>query len=169
MSVVEFWQIIDKVKDSENPREDIEINLDRLPIGKLISYQEHFDIFHNKANRWDIWGAACIGNNGCSDDSFHCFRYWLISKGKDVYEAVLENPDNLVEIDLEYSTYHALFGYVAWHIYEEKMGNNLPRSYFGPVSTFGKRWNFNNKNENKKRLPRLWDKYGKLHCTMSYI
>ncbi len=162
MSVEEFWQIIDNVKNSENPKKDIEIHLDRLPIGKLISYQEHFDIFHNKANRWDIWGAAYIGNNGCSESNFRDFRYWLISRGKDVYEAALENPDNLVEMDLEYSAYHELFGNVAFNIYEEKMGKYLCPDW-EPVSTSGKRWDFNNKNENKKRLPRLWEKYSKFN------
>jgi hypothetical protein len=159
MGVEEFWQIIDNVKDSKNPKKDIEIHLDRLPIGKLISYQEHFDVFHNKADRWDIWGAAFIANNGCSDDSFYYFRFWLISRGKDVYEAALENPDNLVEMDFKYSTYHELFGYEASRIYYEKMDNDLPDSDLRPVSTFGERWEFNNENENKKRLPRLWEKY----------
>ena len=128
MGVEEFWQIIDNVKDSENPKKDIEIYLDRLPIGKLMSYQEHFDIFHNKANRWDIWGATYITNGGYSDDGFIDFRYWLISRGKVVYESVLENPDNLIEIELKDALNHELFGYVARDIYREKMGNDLPYS-----------------------------------------
>ncbi|MBT3422549.1 MAG: DUF4240 domain-containing protein [Bacteroidetes bacterium] len=168
MGVEEFWQIIDNVKDSENPKKDIEIYLDRLPIGKLMSYQEHFDIFHNKANRWDIWGATYITNGGYSDDGFIDFRYWLISRGKVVYESVLENPDNLIEIELKDALNHELFGYVARDIYREKMGNDLPYSDMVAVSTFGERWDFDNGNENKKRLPRLWEKYGKLNRISPY-
>jgi len=163
MDVEEFWQIIENVKDSENPYRDIEIHLDRLPIGKLISYQEHFDIFHNKANRWDIWGAAYIGNNGCSDDGFTDFKNWLISRGKNVYEAALENPDNLVEMNFKFSTYHESFGSVAEELYEEKTDEEMPRDEFGEFlgsgEPSGERWDFEDGNENKKRFPRLWEKY----------
>ncbi len=163
MDVEEFWQIIDNVKDSETPQKDIGINLDKLPIGKLISYQEHLFDFHDKANRWDIRGAAYIANGGCSEGNFMDFRYWLISRGKDIYEAALENPDNLVVLDYKdsfyYSFYYKSFAFVAIEIYEEKMGTDLPDSGLESVSIFGERWDFDNVYENIKRLPRLWEKY----------
>jgi len=163
MSVEEFWQIIDNVKDSENPYRDIKIHLDKLPIGKLISYQEHFDIFHSKAYRWDIWIAVSIGNNGCSDDGFTDFRNWLISRGKNVYEAVLENPDNLVELDLKYCTYHECFGSSAQKLYRKKTDEEMPSDEFGEFlgsgNPSGEKQDFDGVNERKKWFPRLWKKY----------
>ena len=35
-------------------------------------------------------------NGGCSDDGFQYFRNWIISRGKEVYYAAKENPDNLI-------------------------------------------------------------------------
>lgn len=32
---------------------------------------------------------------GCSDDCFMNFRTWLVTRGKSVYTAALENPDSL--------------------------------------------------------------------------
>jgi hypothetical protein len=34
-------------------------------------------------------------NGGMSDDGFTDFRYWLISRGRDVYERALADPDSL--------------------------------------------------------------------------
>ena len=34
-------------------------------------------------------------NGGSSDDGFHYFRAWLISRGQAVYEAAVANPDSL--------------------------------------------------------------------------
>jgi hypothetical protein len=37
-------------------------------------------------------------NGGCSDDGFDYFRGWLISQGRTVFEAALENPDSLADV-----------------------------------------------------------------------
>jgi hypothetical protein len=161
MEAKDFWTIIDKVKDSEEPEEDIKIQLDELNPEEVVSYQEHFDIFFENAYRWDLWGAAYIIEGGCSDDGFTDFRYGLISQGKDVYEAALINPDNLAEFDFENELSNELFGYSALEVYEQKTGNETPRKKFEqPDDPTGEEWDFDNENENIKRLPRLWKKYG---------
>ncbi|MBA4369242.1 MAG: hypothetical protein C0403_16570, partial [Desulfobacterium sp.] len=113
MDTQKFWKIIEKIKDSEEPEEAIKNQLNGLTPEEIVSYQEHFDAFFEKAYRWDLWGAAYIIEGGCSDDGFMDFRYGLISKGKEVYETSLKNPDNLADFDLEDEISNELFGYSA--------------------------------------------------------
>lgn len=47
----------------------------------------------NAAYRTDIWALAYLLRGGCSDDSFDAFRGWLISQGRQVFEARLAEPD----------------------------------------------------------------------------
>jgi len=161
MDINQFWMIVEKVKCCEEPEEDVKALLLDLTPEEIVSYQEIFDRLFENAYRWDLWGAAYMMEGGCSDDGFMDFRYGLISKGKDVYEASLVNPDNLADFDFADDISNELFGYVAAEIYEEKTGNEIPRKQFEqPDEPIGDEWDFDDDAENKKRLPRLWKKYG---------
>src|SRR5262249_58406734 len=86
------------------------------------------------AYTWDLWGAAYLINGGCSDDGFHYFRAWLISRGQAVYEGAVQNPDSLAGLtDPERDDYEFED---LWHIpqdvYKELTGEEMP-----PVDT---RW-----------------------------
>ena len=156
MKIEEFWAIIDKVKDSSEPEVDVKELLERLSPEELTSYQEHFDILHENAYRWNLWGAAYIMNGGCSDDGFMDFRYGLISKGKGIYENALVDPDSLAKIGTEVELSNELFGYVAGEVYEEKTGSEIPtKEYEQPDDPIGEEWDFDDIAENKKRLPKL--------------
>jgi hypothetical protein len=65
---------------------------------------------------------------GCSDDGFTDFRYGLISLGKNVYYKAIENPDSLVELGADIEIRNESFGYVAFEVYEEKSGTEMPDS-----------------------------------------
>ncbi len=159
MDTVQFWSIIEKVKDSEEPEEVIKSQLYDLTPEEIVSYQKHFDVFFENAYRWDLWGAAYIIGGGSSDDGFMDFRYGLISKGKEVYETSLNNPDNLADFDFEDDISNEQFGYSALEAYEEKTGNEMPRKAFEqPADPIGEEWDFDDEAENKKRLPRLMEK-----------
>ena len=161
MDAIEFWNVIDKVIESEVPEEDIKKHLNRLNPEEIVSYQEHFDSFFENAYQWDLWGAAYLIEGGCSDDGFMDFRYGLISKGKDIYEASMINPDNLADYDFKDEISNELFGYSALEVYEEKTDTEIPRKKFEQTDDpMGEEWDFDDEDENKKRLPRLWGKYG---------
>jgi hypothetical protein len=50
------------------------------------------------AYHWDLWLVAWLCQGGrCSDDRFSDFRIWLISRGRAVYEAALDDADSLIE------------------------------------------------------------------------
>lgn len=99
----EFWNLIDTARvatdnDPDAQSEQLEVALRELPDEELISFHEHFYTLYNPTYRADLWGAAYVINGGCSDDGFDYFRAWLIGRGKDAYEAALENPDSLAKV-----------------------------------------------------------------------
>ena len=44
-----------------------------------------------------LWCASYLINGEDSEEFFDFFRLWFISQGKDVYEEILKNPDNLIK------------------------------------------------------------------------
>jgi hypothetical protein len=46
----------------------------------------------------DLWGAAYVIEDGCSDDCFRDFRAYLISLGQGPYDKAFANPDSLARI-----------------------------------------------------------------------
>lgn len=46
--------------------------------------------------------AACIINDGSSDDRFTDFRNWLIMQGYDAYRQTLIDPDNLAALNIPF-------------------------------------------------------------------
>lgn len=81
MNTDAFWSIVDQAKSNdtiENRCSRLKSILQELKTVDLKSFATNFQDCSNKAFRWDIWGAACIMNGGCSDDGFHYFCSWLI-------------------------------------------------------------------------------------------
>lgn len=160
MDLNEFWKIIDTVKDSAEPEQDIKKELGLLSPDELVSYQKHFDVLFLQAYKWDLWGAAYIINGGCSDDGFTDFRYELISKGKEMYEKTIENADNLADFEFEDCIGNELFGYAALYVYNEITGKEMPREEMDyPLNPAGEEWDFDDDTENIKRLPKIYNKF----------
>lgn len=130
-----------------------------LEPSEIVSYQEHFDRQMISAYRWELWAAAYIIDGGCSDDGFTDFRYGLISRGREVFEAAVANPDSLAEIsDDEFR--NESFGYVANSVYESQTGECLPRRQAKqPSEPAGEDWDFDDEELCEQKLPRLWAKF----------
>ena len=144
-------------QDSDAPEEILGEVLRTLDAEEIASFQEHFDSLFGEAYRWDLWGAAYLIGGGCSDDGFMDFRYALIAKGREVFEAALANPDSLADVDLESNE---SIGYVASEAYSEKADAEMPRS--GPPHPSdpeGENWDFDDQEECERRLPRLWKEF----------
>lgn len=165
MDLDQFWNIVDGVKKSQEPEVAIERHLKRLSPDELISYQNHFEMLRDRAYRWDLWGAAYIMQGGCSDDGFIDFRAWLISKGREVYENALNNPDSLADLKLsdDEEPENELFGAAALMVYIEMTGNEMPVSSNGAIAEpTGPQWDFDDEEENATRLPKLTAKYAEV-------
>ena len=92
-----------------------------------IGLAQKWQSYRNKANFPKMVAAACIINDGSSDDRFTDFRNWLIMQGYDAYRQALIDPDNLAALNIPFrNTEWMGCGNVAWYAYA---GQQL-RTYF---------------------------------------
>lgn len=132
MTTERFWQIIE-VTSASTQEEQLDLfksELQQLSIPELIEFKKNFSELFFAAYNWDLWLVAWLCQGGmCSDDSFSDFRFWLISRGRAVYEGALQDPDALVEEILEaQNPSFELFGYVPAQSYRTRTKEELPDS-----------------------------------------
>jgi hypothetical protein len=168
----EFWEHIRATR-----RDDPDAHVDRLvkrlaklPPEEILDFEHWWGVAEAEAYFWDLWGAAYLINGGCSDDGFTDFRSWLILQGREVFEAAVRHPDSLSDVldggdeaSCEcYPASRAWFeatgterdeaGYDAYHAacvtHEKKKPKAKRRG-------MGRRWDFENDAQVRKRLPRL--------------
>jgi Protein of unknown function (DUF4240) len=165
----EFWSIVERSRqgwdttrgDGNQDRQlhDLEELLSRLPAKEVASFNGHLgDVFH-AAYRWDLWDAAGLIGEGCSDDGFMDFRGWLISMGRSVYERALADPESLAEIAHMPGVECIFFeGFMAVPktVYEQHTGRELDSSPW-PDKPAGQR---TREAELPRRFPILWKKFG---------
>lgn len=103
---------------------------------------------------------------GCSDDAFEYFRLWLTSQGQQTFRRCLQQPDALAELQIadpdEECEFESLL-YVTAEVYEVQSGEALPIHRLDSDRPGGDVWEFDDANQIKKRLPRLFQAYGHLY------
>jgi hypothetical protein len=163
MNKDDFWQIIDSVHGESNGDMDrkcelLKKRLDVLNEQDLRDFINHFDSADATAYTWPLWGAAYVMHGGCSDDSFSDFRATLISHGRKIYEAALDDPESLVALDFndEEDICYEGFQYVKNDVAEEKLGEIPSRNTPFPDDPSGDEWDEENVNS---LYPRLSTKY----------
>jgi hypothetical protein len=132
-----FWRIIARAAEQAHDP-DAQVNalrtaLRELTVEEIIAFEVAFRSYLNKAYSWDLWGAAYVIHGGCSDDGFEYFRRWLVSRGRDIYEAALADPDSLAQLDAQPGPwgvweFEAIY-YVAPGIFKEKGGEGDVRNH----------------------------------------
>jgi hypothetical protein len=174
MTLDEFWEHVHKSKrkDPEAHAERLTKRLAKLKPEEIIDFEHWWNTLTREAYHWDLWGAAYLINGGCSDDGFTDFRTWLILRGRDVFQAAVANPDTLADLKVEqdeadcecYPALNAWFeatataqddaGYRAWDAaYRAKYPKRAP------LPDLGEGWDFDDDQEMKKRLPRLFKQF----------
>jgi len=131
MDITEFWKLIDKTREAANgdakKQSDILTEeLTKLSEEEIISFEQIFKDLKDKAYIGNLWDAATVIMDGCSDDGFQEFREWLVGRGKEAYENAMKNPETLVDI-LEASEviFPTLLG-PAMEAYEKVTGKDMP-------------------------------------------
>ncbi|MEM7281915.1 MAG: DUF4240 domain-containing protein [Pseudomonadota bacterium] len=140
-----FWSLVESAKSAAKSTHDRPNEL--LPLLEDLSPAEleQFDAIYmkqlNRSYTWSLWGAAYVMNGGCSDDCFDYFRDWLISEGRQTFDAALAEPDTLAELPRVYGAELELFRYVHFELYEKKVGKMLEPNYEGaPLDPAGEPW-----------------------------
>ena len=164
MTIDEFWKLLEALPKGENAEDELRERLNSLTPLEIFEFQTHFDSAHTRAYNGMLWAAAYVIDGGCSDDGFIEFRYGLISRGRQVFEAALADPDTLADLaneeDDEGCIANEAFGYVASEVYEEKTGSELPRgATSAPIDPVGEDWDFDDDDLCAQKLPKLWAKF----------
>jgi hypothetical protein len=172
MTVDEFWGHIRATRrvDPEAHAERLVRRLAKRPEPEILDFDRQWDARLAEAYRWDLWGAAYLINGGASDDGFEYFCRWLVLQGRKVFEAAVADPDSLAgvlgpdadEVECEcYPGADAWFaatrtepddaGYAALHAALRAR----PSRAAVPRKPRGRRWDFDDDAQVRRRLPRL--------------
>ena len=103
MDETSFWKIVDASKQKAPKDRERQIDalvdlLARLEPTEIVDFDRVYRDLLARAYTWDLWGAAYLIGDGCSDDGFDYFRDWLISMGRAAYEAALHDPEDLADL-----------------------------------------------------------------------
>jgi hypothetical protein len=95
-----FWRLTADTRaaadnDTGRQSELLDARLRRLPAEQIAAFERSRRKLDRRAYTWEVWGAAYVVEDGCSDDCFRDFRAYLISLGRGPYETALRNPDAL--------------------------------------------------------------------------
>ena len=127
MNKEQFWNIVNEVHSSTDPRNQKEVltalrdRLRNLPSEEILEWKQIFSFYQDAARRNDLWAASAAMGAHSSDDGFMDFRSWLISQGHDVYMSALEDPESLVSVDTDGQELNFEdYAYVPYRAYAER-------------------------------------------------
>ncbi|MGM0881353.1 MAG: DUF4240 domain-containing protein [Bacillota bacterium] len=93
-----FWELItNSKKHDEEQVQWLTKELLKNKTEEIIEFEIEFRNKLEQSYTSSLWGAAFVIMGGCSDDGFDYFRGWLISRGEEVFNKVLKNPEVLAE------------------------------------------------------------------------
>ncbi|WP_373504295.1 DUF4240 domain-containing protein [Aestuariivirga sp.] len=173
MDTAQFWSLIDRTtsfKDQDGQLEALDSLLDRLPPDGIGDFERAFQHELARTRTWDLWGAYAVIHGGSVEEGFEYFQRWLISRGRDVFEFVLTDADELADIIPEGTDEPCEFeefSLVATDVWARKTGNDPLDDPSGPL-------NPGRKGPAKlagtpvketpahlsRRYPRLWERFG---------
>jgi hypothetical protein len=166
MNEATFWQLISETRraadnDTDEQSHLLEERLSKLPAEEILGFERIRQRLDRLAYTWDIWGAAYVIEDGCSDDCFRDFRGYLIFLGQGPYENALRNPDSLASVvqDAENGDWENADD-VAPEAYSSATGNDYPGDDSdlsgGPR---GRPWDDSNQEALVRRYPALADRF----------
>ena len=165
----QFWSLIEQSRDAAEGDVDRQTRqLEQLLRGysqeDLESFAGFFYTAQARLYREDCWEAGILVNTGMGDDTFTDFRAWVISRGREVYERTLQDPDSLADLpevqDRDGCFTAERFAYAVEYVYEELYPDDYdPDEGFDfaaeaePVSPVGPELD---EDGIRRVLPRLW-------------
>ena len=157
MDIDGFWAIIQR---SDSPQH-LHRQLQELSPSDLADFEVHHATQYARSYDWGLWGAAYIIYGGCSGDGFDYFRAWLVSRGREVYERALSDPESLADIDLIGSEDGEAWMSPTMYVVERRTGTYAyvaeDRRPPRPAKPTGEDWD---EDELESRFPRLWATFG---------
>ncbi|MGA4779578.1 DUF4240 domain-containing protein [Cellulosimicrobium sp. AB352] len=180
-----FWGIVETAReragagaDDRGAEDDplpgalTDLLVERLTADEMLAFVDVAGDVANDAYAWPVWGAAYLVEGGCSDDGFMDFRDGLVLAGRAVLERTLADPDSLADHPVVaamadggspwfgFESLDSLVG-DAWSratgeddeaYYAARERTSSVRARNEPA---GEQWDFDDDEENARRLPRL--------------
>jgi hypothetical protein len=132
MAEAAFWRLISETReaagnDTGRQSELLKERLAELSPQAIVAFAQIRHSLDERAYTWDLWGAATVIEDGCSDDCFRNFRGYLISLGQGPYENALRDPDSLASVaqDAETGNWESAEN-VAADAYSSATGRDFP-------------------------------------------
>jgi len=164
-----FWRIVAESKAAMDPRSPegnqgrqvsaLRAALERIDPQEIIAFRDHLWDAMIDAYRWDLWAAAYLLGDGCSEDGFLDFRSALVAMGREVFERALREPDSLWNAFGDAGVEDVFFEgflYVPREVYETVASRPIPKARAHPSSPSGTRWA--DDSELQRLLPTTWDR-----------
>jgi hypothetical protein len=175
-----FWELINNSK--KHGAEQVEWLTQELA-GRngeeIIHFETEFKNMMEQSYTSSLWGAAYVLMGGCSDDGFEYFRGWLISRGEEVFNEVLKNPEFLADYlteeyleedefapQLEEMLYVAVEAYTYQKTGTFEYNDDIRTAFYNEVEAQGHTYKpidieLNWEEEDlEERYPLLWDRFG---------
>jgi len=129
-----YWQIVQLSLNESGGDQECQENvlvreLERLTPKDIVGFRLRTDKLLYDTYTSHMWCAGYVMNGGCSDDAFEYFRLWVISRGREVYEAAKADPDSLANVSVDdimgQDFWFEPYWYVALKAFENKTGKQL--------------------------------------------
>jgi Protein of unknown function (DUF4240) len=166
MNEATFWQLTSEARaaagnDTGRQSDLLKQRLAKLPPQEIVEFDRIRHRLDKAAYTWNLWAAAYVIEDGCSDDCFRDFRGYLISLGRGPYEAALRNPDSLASVaqDAENGNWENADD-VAPDAYSSATGADYPLDTSDlSGNPRGKPFDENNVSALARRFPRLFARF----------
>jgi hypothetical protein len=98
-----FWALISETRraagtDTGTQSELLRDRLSKLSPAAILKFERWWRSLDRTLYTWQVWGAAFVIQDGCSDDCFRDFRAYVISLGPDAVRIATKSPDALAPI-----------------------------------------------------------------------
>ncbi|MER7501236.1 DUF4240 domain-containing protein [Nonomuraea pusilla] len=102
MDLDEFWDLIERSGRETDTRKarvaSLADELSRRPVEEIVDYHAWWTISTNRGCTVDLYAAYWFVFRMGSLDGFEYFVNWLVSLGRETFEAVVDCPDRLIEV-----------------------------------------------------------------------
>lgn len=170
MDETEFWSLIEDAQQAREPTGDVlRRRLATLPRESIASFDSWVRAYVAALRRRDLWAAAYLVLDGCSDDAFTYVRAWLVAQGRGPLERVLRDPEALTDYDDGELQYEGMLS-IASEAHELAYGEPLMAHAARPRVEIADRasWPADRIEADvawtdaflRERYPRLWARYG---------
>jgi hypothetical protein len=164
MTREEFWEVIDSAQEAAmfvraGLPESLRDQLMESPEEDVLDFIRHFHDCRIEAYRWEVWAVAWIAGGGASEEDFSDFRDWLITLGREAFDATLHDSESILDhadpVELQ-NPFDGDIGRVAFDVYRELTGaSDVPEGALRPLprEPGGRKFE---PEDLPRRFPELW-------------